>query len=543
MSKLLIVSLDGASWTVIKPLVEQGLMPNLARVMEAGSWGELESVIPPVTAPAWVSFMTGKKPDKHGIFDFLAFDPSTLKRSLTNASCILGETIWDILSRHGKSVATINLPYTYPPSPVNGVMISGIDAPSTESEWCYPATLKEELRQKFPDYAPAMEPWSMDKVATKKRAMCYVEQLSEFAALRTQVALYLIDRSAPDVAMVHFQESDYLQHVLWDRVSQAASDPSRAGGLDKTLRRFYSRLDDYIGELWEAASATSSDCADIMVISDHGFTTHRGTVFPNALLRSAGWAHFHDGGRPGLGSRLKAFLLGSRSPLVRKLAGALWLLRVTLSPRHAPTLSKDLEGAAQVELACWASSRAAMVTGSANGFVHVRSQEDIPACLALLRDARCPRTGAHLFQRVGTMEETYGRPANEHFGRFILLTPLEGWDVSVGLTPYQLRARGPGDCEGVHAPQGIFAAAGPGLRKAGQISLKLVDVSPTVLNLLDLPVPADMDGKAQTDILKNERPPRFEEPTRPVSREKRQLGCGAEEDGIIKERLRSLGYL
>ena len=71
MIKSLILGLDGATWDVIKPLAEEGKLPTLKKLMEEGVWGNLESTIPPVTGPAWVSFATGRNPGKTGVFDFL----------------------------------------------------------------------------------------------------------------------------------------------------------------------------------------------------------------------------------------------------------------------------------------------------------------------------------------------------------------------------------------------------------------------------------------------------------------------------------------
>ena len=69
--KVLIVGLDGATWTVLTPWLEDGSLPNLRRLCQAGCWGELLSTIPPLSAPAWSTFATGKNPGKHGVFHFV----------------------------------------------------------------------------------------------------------------------------------------------------------------------------------------------------------------------------------------------------------------------------------------------------------------------------------------------------------------------------------------------------------------------------------------------------------------------------------------
>src|ERR1700743_2437668 len=119
--RIFIVSLDGATFSIIKPLAEQGYMPNIQALLARSVSAELESVVPPVTAPAWTSFMTGKHPNKHGVFDFTNFNLNTYKWNINNASDIKSKTLWQILSEHEKRVVVLNLPYTYPPKEINGV--------------------------------------------------------------------------------------------------------------------------------------------------------------------------------------------------------------------------------------------------------------------------------------------------------------------------------------------------------------------------------------------------------------------------------------
>src|SRR5579885_1169477 len=116
-------------------------MPNLGKMMSDSVAAELESVVPPVTAPAWTSFMTGKNPNKHGIFDFARFNETEYSWTINNARNIQSKTLWQLLSDKGKRVVVLNLPYTYPPSDINGVMVSGWDAPSMESTFSSPASV------------------------------------------------------------------------------------------------------------------------------------------------------------------------------------------------------------------------------------------------------------------------------------------------------------------------------------------------------------------------------------------------------------------
>jgi predicted AlkP superfamily phosphohydrolase/phosphomutase len=98
VNKVFIISLDGATFGVLNPLIKQGCMPNLGALMSESVSSELESVAPPVTAPAWTSFMTGKHPNKHGIFDFAKFDSERYSWTINNSNDIQSKTIWQILT-------------------------------------------------------------------------------------------------------------------------------------------------------------------------------------------------------------------------------------------------------------------------------------------------------------------------------------------------------------------------------------------------------------------------------------------------------------
>ena len=124
--KALIVGLDSATFDLARPWIAGGKLPSLAALMENGAWGRLASVVPPITPPAWTSFMTGKNPGKHGIFHFLEASPGTYGFRYLNAGSRRAKTIWRILSDAGYTVGTINIPFTYPPEQLSGFQISGI---------------------------------------------------------------------------------------------------------------------------------------------------------------------------------------------------------------------------------------------------------------------------------------------------------------------------------------------------------------------------------------------------------------------------------
>src|SRR3989304_3900917 len=108
--RVFVLGLDGATFNLIKPWIKEGELPNLSRLLEEGCHGELESVIPPLTTPAWASFITGKNPGKHGVFDFAErIDGSYDIRWVTSGSRY-GRSLWKIIGSHRGKVGVINIP-------------------------------------------------------------------------------------------------------------------------------------------------------------------------------------------------------------------------------------------------------------------------------------------------------------------------------------------------------------------------------------------------------------------------------------------------
>ena len=131
--KTLIIGLDGATFDLILPFVAKGELPCFAYLMKNGAWGELASTLPPVTAAAWPSFMTGENPGKHGILKFTQIDsgPETngdYKQAITSKS-FAGRTFFDVMKMNGNRVGAVTIPVTYPPWDINGIMISGFPSP------------------------------------------------------------------------------------------------------------------------------------------------------------------------------------------------------------------------------------------------------------------------------------------------------------------------------------------------------------------------------------------------------------------------------
>ena len=271
----LVLALDGATFDVINPLIAGGHLPHLADWIRTGCAKPLPSTTPPVTFPAWSSFMTGLEPGEHGIFDFSQKVPGRYRIRFVNASDRQGESIYSAVSRTGGRVLVLGLPATYPPEAVSGLLVPGFDAPISNATDAASTSNPELYRRIAARAGPWMRP-DLDEAASDggfhERAaatlLARIERKAEFA----RVALEEMKRDSggrrPDLVTLVFSESDTVGHHYWrDHDPQSPRrDPTASAERRSAVTDVYSALDRACGRL---RSAYGED-ALCMVVSDHG---------------------------------------------------------------------------------------------------------------------------------------------------------------------------------------------------------------------------------------------------------------------------------
>jgi predicted AlkP superfamily phosphohydrolase/phosphomutase len=290
---------------------------------------------------------------------------------------------------------------------------------------------------------------------------------------------------------------------------------------------------------------------DLLVVSDHGFGEHKGVVYPNLILENMGWLK-RARGRGGqdvnrfkvIASKLSKKMASSRSMILRRIYYILKYLYFRLSDRTSRTLVDELgEKNSWMSMIDWDKTRAAMVAGDMCAFIFVRDVKDVSVCLQELRALTNPDNSELVFRAVCTLEEAYGRHCEESYHHFIIAIPQEGYSVSIGFSETIVCSfTFAKDYPGIHYPEGILIASGPNIRPGVRIRASLVDMAPTILYLLDLPIPDDMDGRVALEMLTLEREPRVipaSEYMPPTGKQE----YSEEEKALIEERLRALGYL
>ncbi len=152
MPKVICIGLDGATFDLIKPFIAQGQLPTFKKLMDSGAFSELRSTVPPVTASAWSSFMTGKNPGAHGLFDFMQRRDKSYDLAPVSALDRDGKAVWDLMGEAGKKVIVMNVPVTWPPQPVNGQLVTGMLTPRNAENYTYPKELADELKSAIGEY-------------------------------------------------------------------------------------------------------------------------------------------------------------------------------------------------------------------------------------------------------------------------------------------------------------------------------------------------------------------------------------------------------
>ena len=554
--KVFIISLDGATFDVVLPLMRQGYMPNLQAFMQEGLSSELESVIPAVTAPAWTSFMTGKNPSKHGVFGFTQFDPADNRVKLTNARDIKSKTIWQILSEKGKRCIVVNLPYTTPPYPINGVMVNGWDSPPRN--FTYPDDLTAKIMEQFPDYRNNLNMWIFDYMPGKSEGNFdrLMDTLIRGSQQGSLLAQQLIESESWDVCMVHFQQTDWIQHKVWGLIEEAARHGDNHDARVERVRDCYRKIDEQVGVLLEKVRRFEPFT---IILSDHGFGDYKGELYPNYYLNQ--WGYYYESAAAEKDTAKPVRDLFFKNPLLtrayRGMASVKHRLDRILEFKRYQHFDSwvDFAGGTFGGRALpvdWSRTKVATVGAYECAFLYVNvigrgpagivRQEDcepiISDVIAKFNDVRHPVTRKKVYKRIARGSEVYPQNADSILLPDVILLPEDGYGLSSKISDALPEATS----EGVHRHNGVVFIKDEGVKRSvPNFSPFLIDMAPTMLHALDLPIPTDMDGRVLEEIFLAPRKVQYENVDNAVSQE--PLPYLESEAEMIEQRLRDLGYV
>lgn len=272
--KVFILSLAGVSRVFLRRLGEDGLLPFLTALLQEGEVKDLQTVSPPVSLVAWSSYMTGVNPGRHGVYGFVDRRPGTYELFVPNSTNVAAPTLWEVLSRAGRRVLVVNVPASYPPRPVNGVLVSGLLSPSLEKA-TYPGAVHRLLQGMHYRI-------DVDARLGKTDRDLFLADLDVVVRKRFEASTVLMNKTEWDFFHLHVMETDRINHLLW-RDYERSDSPYREAFLS-----FYRTLDDLIGEL---IRRLPQEC-DVIILSDHGFCRLKREVYLNRFLEERNWLEF-----------------------------------------------------------------------------------------------------------------------------------------------------------------------------------------------------------------------------------------------------------
>lgn len=512
--RVLVIGLDGATPQLLFPWAAEGKLPHLASLIKEGVSGKLRSTIPPITAAAWVSFMTGKSPGNHGVVDFVQrklgsyeidyYNPakaasegnSGIDLSVISSKTIRIKKIWDILSENGKRVGVMHVPITYPPKKVNGFMITGLGTPSQESNFTYPSTLREKIiDQGYKIHITELNVENNEDAALR--------DMRETEEKRCEIAIKLMEEYNDwDFFFVMFEATDFIQHLFWKHSdpSHHAYDPEKAKEYGDSILGCYQMLDELIGKILKNIDG---DNIAVIIMSDHGSGPLNKLLYINQWLMDQGLIELKKRNDERIAVKLALNEENIRNTLV-KLGLKRAIKKIPLGIRTKVPKANKIYTSADFD---WRKTKAYSVGGWGFVFLNLmgREPEGIVSeeeyeplrdyIIGELYKLKDPDTGENIIKKVFKKEDLYNGQPYDHFPDLIIITD-ESIDCNHTLTKdSSVLVPSFPEKSGNHRKDGIFIMKGTNVKKDTIIeNAAIIDIAPTILYLLGTSY-SDMDGE------------------------------------------------
>lgn len=541
--KVLIIGLDGATFNVLQPFIDEGLLPNIKSMMDRGIYGTLNSTIPPISPPAWASFMTGKNPGKHGVLHFSSIEDMESVGANLHAGRVVGyrsiktSTMFDIFRQSSKRLVSINLPLTYPPPETNGIVISDWLTPPDTEVFTYPPELSKDLGEYRIDQYFGGDRFAVVPDDIQRQSERMFTDLTDVLVKRKRTALRLMKESAWDLFFVCFTETDRVQHFFWRAINPAypGYESPEINAERDLFKKFFREVDTAVGELM----AEAGDEVTTIVVSDHGFTSPpQKRFFINYWLKQQGLF----GEREGTYKRFYDWLSTHPvAPFVTKLFNK--TIRQALRPvrEGMPTSNRSLREFETIGVG---------LSNNWGGiFIHDKEPKKRNEIVAFLKtnliNIRDPRTRSRIVENVYDGDDLYSGPSRDVLPDIVVkLNPNYefGYEGGIDTIEKDLISHVPPypSGRGNHKREGVYFVSGPSVASRGRgHDYSIEDIVPTALYLLDVPIPHDTDGKPLPECFDPATSAKYGPPIvkkDPVV----EPGNG---EALVREKLKHLGYL
>ena len=532
MTKTVLIGLDGATFSVLSPFIDgtapEGLvMPFLAGMVSNGFSATLASTSHPLTPPAWTTVATGRTPGAHGIYDFVRFEDmgEDMYFTLYDARDIRVDTLWEIASKQGSTVASLNFPMMAPPPAVNGSLIPGFVSWKHLRRNMHPTSLYDRIAA-IPGFDPKELSWDFERegqigeLMEDSELLRWVENHLPRDRQWYNIGSHLMDEDNPDLLALMLDGTDKIQHQAWHILDPQLWNPETASDAAKEVRRvvvqYFREVDENISKL----SAAAGPDAHVIIVSDHGFTGSSYVVRINAYLEELGHLKWRPADDSAAGQR------------------------------------RDMANFANLD---WTDTQAFCPTPSSNGIVIRRQSEKCPKGVPadqyeafrdqLIEDLlklKDPESGEHVITDVLKREDAFPGAAMDEAPDLTLVLVDHGFVSVRNRTPSVVTRPVP---FGTHQPDGIFVMSGPGVMATRGAEMSIVDTTAIMAHSMGLEVPAEFEGKIPATLydpdwraenpVKKAKPVSEPEPVAPRSTEE---ASEAQKEEMLAQ-LRLLGYI
>ncbi|RKY62943.1 MAG: phosphodiesterase [Candidatus Latescibacterota bacterium] len=456
MKRVFVIGLDCAAPELVFDRWRDDL-PNLRRLMESGVYGEIESTIPAITVPAWMSMMTSKDPGQLGFYGFrnrknYSYDDMAFATSLM----VKEKTVWDILSERERRCIVVGVPPSYPPKPLNGCLIGCFLTPSIESDYTYPRSLRDEIAEHVGTYILDVPNFRTDDKEN------LLKQIYDLMEVRFETVRYLMGNKPWDFFMFVEMGVDRIHHGFWEFMDESHPKYVPGSPYKNAIYDYYRAVDAQIGSLLERLD----DDTAVIVVSDHGAKKMDGGICFNDWLIREGYLKLKHPvqGEP---VQLTSDMIDWEHTLAWGSGGYYGRLFLNVKGREP------------------------------QGVVDPEDYEKVRDELIEKLEALTDEGGRDIGTRVFKPQQIYREVRNISPDLIVYFGDLDWRSVgTVGNPKIWTYENDTGPDGANHSQYGIFILYDPGSNDRGRLEgLHVMDVAPTVLELMGIEPPEDMSGR------------------------------------------------
>ncbi|MDZ7342817.1 MAG: alkaline phosphatase family protein [candidate division KSB1 bacterium] len=501
--RVLIVGLDGATFHLLQPLIEQNKLPFFHRLLHEGSSGVLDSDLPVNSAANWASLFSGKNPGKHNIYDYLNYGNGSYQPQLIQRDSFKTSFVWNIANDNGLRIMVLNAPISAGPEPLNGIMVSGLLTPANQ-RYAYPDTIAEELEQ---------QGYPVDCGAARRlEPEEYFTELQTTLTRQVETFSRLLRNHPWDLAVLTLNILGKAQHDFWHESNK--------------IETLYMQIDDFLKDLYSLLDEESY----FMVVSHHGFKSVTKKFFVNEWLWELGllkkkitinparitdvhdviYNHFEEPhaitrflARAGITKdHLRSILPDMIAEYLKRFIP--WgikkyfpyeYLAIDWAQTQAYFISTNVQG---ININLQGREPQGIVTP---GQQYERLRDKIIGELYRLKD---PYTLEDVVDEIYRREDVFKGDYVQNAPDIIFVPHQYNYYLDSNKRTSLLcigSAKDDYPVYAYHEPRGIFFITGPDIKKGKQLNgIDIYDVAPTVLHLLGLPIPRDFDGRVLSAI-------------------------------------------